>query len=164
MQIKIFTVPIDAPDEANAELNRFLSNHRVVDVQQALVADRSWTFCVRYVLGEARETTGAKAWSSAAKKTDYKEVLSEDEFARFSKLRTARKTLAGDDGIPAFAVFTDAELAAMSREKQLTLTAMKKIEGVGKARVEHYGAKILALIASDVLENETIQSLDAADN
>ncbi len=148
MQIKIFTVPIVSGNDQNTELNNFLATHRIIDVQQVYSDEGCWTFCVRYVLGDKPTTTRTLP---QGKKVDYKQELSEEEFARFTALRSARKQLAADDAIPAFAVFTDAELAAMSKITELTAAAMLKIDGIGKGRVEHYAEKLLALYSEQII-------------
>ena len=42
---------------------------------------------------------------------DYKEVLSAPEFERFARLRLLRKELAEKEGVPAYAIFTNEQLA-----------------------------------------------------
>ncbi len=49
MKIQIFTIPIVGGEEEVSAMNKFLSSHRIIEVQQQLVADKYWTFCVRYV-------------------------------------------------------------------------------------------------------------------
>lgn len=41
------------------------------------------------------------------KKVDYKKVLDEATFEKFSKLREIRKKVAAEEGISAFIIFTD---------------------------------------------------------
>ncbi len=145
MQIRIFSVPIDDVEVANEELNAFLRSHRIVDIQQEFVASGRWTFCVRYLDSTLpRESKSKTGWDSS-KKIDYKEVLSEKEFEIFSKLRMARKQIAGEEALPAFAVFTDAELGAMSKEEALTCASMKQIPGIGKGKILNFGEKLLQL-------------------
>lgn len=164
MQIKIFTIPILENDNMLQEMNSFLATHRVVDVEQVCVGERYWTFCVRYVQsGGEGNNNQWKGSGATQKKIDYKTVLSENEFARFSELRAIRKRLAEEDGIPAFAVFTDAELASFSKLEEMSVTALTKTEGVGKQRAKNYGEKLLSLYF-EPKNDETIQSSDTQDN
>ncbi|MCB0376036.1 MAG: HRDC domain-containing protein, partial [Sinomicrobium sp.] len=65
-------------------------------------------------------------------------------FARFSRMREIRKTIAREEAIPAYAVFTDEELAAIAKmEPPLTEAGLKTIKGIGKKKVEKYGAYFL---------------------
>jgi hypothetical protein len=81
MQIKIFTINIEAPSEDTEVLNKFLRSNRVLSVQQELVKQvnsTSWCFCIRFL-----EEGDVKAnWRS--NKKDYKDLLDPDAFSRFS--------------------------------------------------------------------------------
>ena len=143
MQLKIFTIPIVDGEDRNEEMNRFLRGHRVVtvDKQFCMVGDLAcWTFCVTYVEGPA--TTLSTKTGEVREKVDYKAVLDEYTFAVFSRLREIRKALATEDAVPAYAVFTDAELAEISKLQQIDEKAMLALKGVGVARVEKYGKKL----------------------
>lgn len=140
MQIKVISLPVVGGEAINDELNRFLRGHKILQVEQQFVSGQEglyWTFCIRYIDGQG--------WSDKDKKerTDYKATLSEDDFARFSKLRTIRKGIAEEEGIPAFAIFTDEELAGIAQIKQLTLTTIKSIKGIGDKKCEKYGQRFL---------------------
>ncbi len=140
MQFKVFTVPAVSGEEQNTALNNFLASHKIIEVQNIFSEKGFWTFCVRYTLGEKKQMPQQG-------KKDYKNELSEEEFARFSALRLARKQIAADEGLPAFAVFTDAELAEISKLKELTPAVLLNLEGIGKGRVENFGKKIIAIVS-----------------
>ncbi len=89
------------------------------------------------------------AQSGKRGKIDYREVLSEPDFALFAKLRAVRKTLADKDGVPAYALFTNEQLAEMVQRRVRTAGALREIEGVGEARVEKYGQDFLAILLAD---------------
>ena len=119
-----------------------------------------WTFCVTY-LQDNRQTETSMGRQSGSK-VDYKEVLEPEVFERFSALRKIRKQIAESEAIPAFAVFTDAELAEMAKLKELTLSAMQAIPGIGKKKMEKYGN---AFIANQKEEsNETDGAPDGKDS
>ena len=114
MQLKWFRIPVGGCPEMEEELNAFLRGHRVLSVTRELVERDSapgWAVCVEYqegtVAGEARRGGSGRA----AKKIDYREVLSEADFAVFSKLRELRKSLAESEGVPVYAIFTNEQLA-----------------------------------------------------
>jgi ribonuclease D len=48
--------------------------------------------------------------------------------------------------VPAYAIFTNEQLAEIVQRKLRTASALGEIEGVGKARVDKYGALFLALL------------------
>ncbi|MBN2091624.1 HRDC domain-containing protein [candidate division KSB1 bacterium] len=127
MQIKIFTIPIGDNGSAVEEMNRFLRSNKILEVQNQLISNQNgayWCFCVRFIekaYNLARETKG---------KVDYKEVLDENTFKKFSKLREIWKKVATDEGIPAFAVFTDEELAGLAKLETITAQNMSSVKGI----------------------------------
>ena len=78
---------------------------------------------------------------AAVGKVDYREVLSAEDFAVFSKLREVRKGLAEKEGVPPYTIFTNEQFATVVRQKVTTKAALEKVEGVGAARLEKYGLR-----------------------
>ena len=139
MQIKIISVPVIGGEALNEELNDFLRSKKIVQVDQRLVAEPGgavWSFSIRY-------TEDHSPFNKSREKVDYREVLSEAEFKRFSALRVIRKKLAQDEGMPAYVVFTDEELAEMAKPELLTAAEIKKIKGIGEKKVEKYSAHFI---------------------
>ncbi len=66
----------------------------------------------------------------------------------FERLRALRKGIADDRGVRAFVVFHDSVLKEMARTRPVNEAAMGAINGVGPAKLEAYGARFLAEIAS----------------
>ncbi len=153
MQIKIFTIPIGDTGEMQVEMNRFLAANRVLEIEQYFYQNDKgafWSFCVRYL---STSLTHYQVLSSK-KKTDYKEILSEGEFAIFSKLREARKTIAANDAVPAYAVFTDEELASIACLPSIEVNKLIAIKGIGDKKIEKYGKPLLDLYTASIKDNE----------
>jgi superfamily II DNA helicase RecQ len=137
---------LDGDDAAN-ELNQFLSTHRILTVERNFVADgpgSAWGVCVVYLDRGTRQTPE----SSSSRRVDYREVLPEPEFAVFARLRSLRKTLAEKDGVPAYAPFTNEQLAAMVQRHVTSLKGLEQIPGAGASRVKKYGAQFLEILAT----------------
>ena len=64
-------------------------------------------------------------------------------FAKFSKLRTIRKQIAAEQGVSAYIVFTDAELAELAKLEQITIQKMKGIRGIGDKKADKYGKLLI---------------------
>ncbi len=148
MRVEFFTIPAQAGADAAEELNRLLSSARILTVDRQFVADGAssfWAICVVLQTGPLRAGKG----QSAKKGTiDYREVLSVEDFAIYAKLRDLRKELATREAVPAYAVFTNEQLAAIAQERANSLTTLKKISGLGEARVGKYGMSVIALMNS----------------
>ena len=135
MQIKIFNIPIPDGEKAETEMNAFLRGNRVLKTEGQIVTNNNgsfWSYSIRYM--EGRQPPADKK-----PKKDYSEILDEKSYQRFSKMRDTRKVLAQEEGIPAYAIFTNEELAKLAKLENLTLANMKKVKGIGEKKVEKYG-------------------------
>lgn len=141
MQIKIFTIPILGGEMLTKEMNVFLRSKKVLQLKEHLINNEAegvfWCFCVRYVddIAAAEREKG---------KVDYRELLDEASFLRFTALREIRKKVAQSDSVPAFAVFTDYELTELSKEELLTPETFKKVKGIGEKKMEKYAHYFLS--------------------
>jgi len=147
MQYRVFTIPVSDPSAAD-ELNRFLSGHRVLAVDRQFVANGAssfWTFCV-----EVLQSPGPDHSKGAGRKEqmDYKEVLPPAQFAVFTRLRECRKKLAAAEGLPAYGVCTNEQLAEMAKAAELTPAVLQGIEGFGEAKAARYGTALVEAFRS----------------
>jgi superfamily II DNA helicase RecQ len=148
MNYRVFQYPLPAPAELE-DLNSYLAGHRVAGVTQYLAAGGSMlVFVVETVAAAAGAPFGGRS------KIDYRAELSEEDFAVFSRLRSWRKGAAEAEGVPVYTLFTNAQLAAMARRRVASLGDLQEIEGIGAARVEKYGAALLAILASSSPSDE----------
>lgn len=144
-QLKHFVIPVFGGEEAEAALNRFLQNHAVLEVHREFWTrgtDACWCFSIRY--GESNDGNGHSTVGRRAR-VDYKNELEPEAFARFAELRKRRKTIAEAESLPAFAVFTDEELAGIARLVSPDLKELMSVKGIGPKKVERFGARILGL-------------------
>jgi DNA helicase-2/ATP-dependent DNA helicase PcrA len=68
--------------------------------------------------------------------------------ALFESLRDWRRQRAKEENVPAFCVFTDATLTALAEIRPADNAELIAVPGVGKAKIDKYGADILGLCAS----------------
>lgn len=145
MQYEIFSVPVLGGNEDTERMNCFLRGHKVVQVDRQFVVLGDcayWSFCVNYLVASPASVVLS---GERREKVDYRNVLSEEHFRVFSRLRQYRKRIAEQDAVPAYAVFTDAELAVLAQVESLTAETMLKIDGIGKKRMEKYGALLIEM-------------------
>lgn len=146
MRFHFLTIPAFDPDAAQDALNAFCAQHRIVASERHFVdrgVDSFWAVCVTWVEGSA----AAFPAQGKRDRVDYREVLGEADFAVYSELRRLRKQLAEREGVPAYAIFTNEQLAAMVQRRVATAQALGAIEGVGEARVVNFGDVFLATLA-----------------
>lgn len=166
MQIQIFTIPLSAESWQTEELNHFLRANKIIDVRKEIATvngDSVWTFCITYMAD-----TRAQQFPVNAKggKIDYKEVLDEETFKVFSRLRKARKAISEAESLPAYTVFTDAELAEIARMEMPTAEKVRAQKSIGGKRAEKYAALLLSkaeeekLTDTEEVKNEANGILD----
>ena len=66
----------------------------------------------------------------------------------FDALRAWRTEQARDEKMPAYVVAYDETLAAISAARPTTLAALERVKGIGPAKLDKYGADILAIVAA----------------
>lgn len=64
----------------------------------------------------------------------------------FEALRTARRDIAVEAGVPPYVVFHDATLREMTSERPQNIDALSRLSGVGARKLEAYGEAFLAVI------------------
>ena len=146
MQIKIFSIPIIGGEKLNDDMNVFLRSKKILDIESNLVTlqqNAFWTFKVKYI----DEAVGSM--SNEKVKIDYKEVLDEESFKRFAKMREARKVLSQAENIPAYAILTDEQMSGLAKIEDLTMGKMKTVKGIGEKTIEKYGKQIVNSLKSD---------------
>lgn len=146
MQIKLFTIPAFDSDAPTEEMNKFIRSHRVLEIGQEFVSAENgayWCFSIKYIQGENKFYSKNKK-----EKVDYRKILDKEIFEIFEKLREHRKEIAKNDAVPAYAVFTDAELSEIAKLKEITEQNIKKVKGIGEKKAEKYGKLLADLQAS----------------
>jgi len=135
MELKFFSVA--AIDEAAVqELNKFLRSHKVIGVSEQWSEKLcSWVICVRYLGKEQPELP--------ASRVDYRKELDSEAFKKFSAYRDVRKAISEEDQVPAYLVFTNAELAELAKVSELSLDAMGSVPGIGEKRMAQYGKRFI---------------------
>ena len=84
--------------------------------------------------------------SKSAKRSTALEGLDVNE-GLFERLRELRRTIAAEQGVPAYVVFSDRSLADMAARRPENTADFLECHGVGKAKLERYGDAFLQVIA-----------------
>jgi len=94
-----------------------------------------------------RDRTPTASASVMKKKNDHA-MLGAGDSALFDALRAERSRLAREQNVPAYVIFHDATLAAIATARPASLDALGEIPGMGRTKVERYGATVLAAVAA----------------
>lgn len=125
------------------ELNRFLRSVRVLQIDRSFSESRgSWFLAVEYQVGSpAKPQRGG----GRRGRVDYREILEPSVFALFDRLRGWRKEQGESEGVAPYVIFTNEQLAAVARLEEFSLANLAGIDGIGEARLQKYGEKLLEL-------------------
>ncbi len=74
--------------------------------------------------------------------------LAPDAQPMFEELREWRAAEAKQQGVPAYVVFNDASLRELATVRPTTMEGLAGITGVGEAKLERYGAKLLEVLTA----------------
>jgi len=96
-----------------------------------------------------RRERSAAAAAAVIKKKNERGALGPAASALFESLRAERARLAREQGVAAFIIFHDSTLAAIAAARPETMAALAEIPGMGKSKIERYGAVVLAAVRAD---------------
>jgi ATP-dependent DNA helicase RecQ len=85
---------------------------------------------------------------AALKKKPERMALDPASSSLYEILRAERTRLAREQRVPAYVIFHDATLAAIATARPGTLNELGEIPGMGKTKIERYGAAVLAAVSS----------------
>ncbi|HAN78192.1 MAG TPA: helicase [Bacteroidales bacterium] len=148
MQIKTFIIPIFDNGTFQDEVNSFLRTHKVIEIEKQLIKNEKscyWSIFITYLEGTKPGNEQFPA------KKDYRLLLNEEEFARFSKLRVVRKQIAATDGLQVFMVFTEEELFEIAKLKEVNKSNLLTIKGIGDKKIEKFADRIIAALNNENL-------------
>lgn len=152
MQFEFILVPVKHSEAAQAELNKILRTRRVLTVQKEFVnqgGNSFWAVAIEYL---DRAGGDQKSPFERKQKVDYREVLSEADFALYSKLRELRKKIAESEGVPVYAILTNDQIAEMVTGKVVSKADISKIAGIGEAKIGKYAESFLNVMHADAHE------------
>jgi DNA helicase-2/ATP-dependent DNA helicase PcrA len=88
---------------------------------------------------------GARRAATAAMAASGFRVAADDPL--YAALREWRTIRAREDGVPAYVVFHDQTLAEIAEMKPPSAAALRRVKGVGPAKIDAYGDEVLALVS-----------------
>jgi len=72
--------------------------------------------------------------------------ISADDAPLFDALRAMRAALAREQGVPAYVIFHDATLRAITAQRPQSIDALGQISGVGLSKMQRYGNDVLSVV------------------
>ncbi len=94
-----------------------------------------------------RDNVSRRAGKPKRSKREEKFDLSDGQQKLWEALKTKRRELAQDQGVPPYVIFHDATLLEMIRHTPRTADELLRIDGIGSLKLERYGEKFLGVLA-----------------
>jgi ATP-dependent DNA helicase RecQ len=82
-------------------------------------------------------------------------VGNEDSDALFDQLRSLRKRIAQQSGVPPYVIFHDATLRAMAAARPMSLDEFAQVGGVGQSKLAKYGMSFIEIIRAHAATTDT---------
>jgi ATP-dependent DNA helicase RecQ len=89
------------------------------------------------------KSTGGPRQPKSSGRIGSSKPLSDEDEALFQDLRKLRKSIADQQGVPAYIVFNDTTLRDMAEKRPTTPGEFLEVSGVGPAKLERYGEAFL---------------------
>ena len=160
MQIKTFMLPVASASQAEEELNRFLRGHRVLQIERHFCPDNGgyWAVLVEYVDGDPTDMVPP---ARRKDKQDPTKELTDEERQRYEHFKQVRHQLANKNAIPAYLIFTNEELAILSRIPELSAETIKDVKGIAPTRLKQYIEHFY--VVSDAEESKQLDAKNSSD-
>ncbi len=152
MKLKVFTLRINPETGVfdDSELQAFLEHHEALAVHEHFFLQEqvpTWALMVSYRDPTAEQPRALPGLRGERRATAPVEVSAEDK-PLYEALRRWRNERAKRQGRPAYVLFSNRQLADISRLRPTTLVALQEIEGIGEGRAKEMGREVLALVRS----------------
>ena len=160
MLVRVFTLRFDPVLGGfdDGDLRDFLKDKEVLSVRDHFfVKDETpyLTVIATYNLLRPEAEEPARSERSARDRRDaWRELLEEQDWPIFNELRDWRNKQAREEGIPAYVICTNRQLADIAHRKPDSLSKLATVEGLGKAKLDRYGAAILKIVETNALGDD----------
>ena len=98
--------------------------------------------------GRSRAKRAESAFAEVPAKPAVEAVLEGADARLFSSLKALRGSIAREEQVPPYVVFTDRTLAEFAVRKPRSAAGLLQVHGVGRAKLDKYGERFLAAIKS----------------
>lgn len=102
----------------------------------------------RFLDGLWPEDRRAPRTRTASRSPGHVELTDERDVALYEALRDWRLEVARETDKPAYTVLTDSTLAAIAETRPSGTAELARVNGIGPAKIDRYGATILAIVAA----------------
>ena len=163
MKLKVLTVTMDPATGMfdGSDVEAFSTSHRVERVFEHFFeheGEPKWALLLTY--RDLDPPRGRSETTSARR--DWRSLLDDDEKKLFDLIRRWRNDKAKADGRPPYVLLTNKQIYDVVRRRPKTTAELREVEGVGEARIDSFGAELLAML--DNVPDEAVPMEEVADD
>jgi superfamily II DNA helicase RecQ len=148
--LKIFTIKFENRLESfndNIVLD-FLADKEIIRWESIFFQSKNnhyWSIIVEYIPSTPLAASSTER-KDLKKNEKYKEILTENDWPIFKRLREWRAEKCKKEGVPPYILFTNLQLAKIAATRPTSLNALQQIKSIGNSKREKYGNEILQII------------------
>ena len=158
IQVRVFTMPFNFQlgifdDE---KFNNFAKDKELISVNDYFFQRDETPYLTLVVKYKSLPFTSSE---KAKGHEEWRKLLDESSMPLFNTLRQWRNERSKKEGVPPYIILNNKQLAEVCRRSPQSQYDLMKVEGIGKAKAEKYGADILKLTAHLKTEEKTDEQL-----
>lgn len=134
----------------DAPLRDFTKDKEVISVRDHFFVRNEQPYLavvVNYTLKPIATEAVAKSGQEKRREESWRQYVAEADIPLFNALRDWRLERSKQDGVPPYVICTNRQLGAIVAGRAQTLAKLGEVEGFGQAKLERYGADVLAVLA-----------------
>jgi ATP-dependent DNA helicase RecQ len=160
MQIKVFTLGFNSLTESFDEkpLQEFIRDKEVLAVKEHFFERHDVPYLALVV---SYKPSPVPVSAAKEKDGDWRELIAESEMPLFNSLRTWRNERAKKEGLAAYIICHNRQLADIIKLRPQSLAQLSKVDGFGEAKLKKYGRDILEYFKTAPPEEETPETASA---
>ncbi len=149
MLLKIITLRFSPTLERfdDTELMDFIKDKEVLSARNHFFIKNDNAYLAVVIHYLENHNASRAAGKPIKKDESWREIIKEEDLPLFNTLRSWRSERAKREGIAAYIICNNAELAQVVAARPQSLSDLAKINGFGKAKVEKYGKAILSILS-----------------
>lgn len=161
MLIKVITLPFSSAYGGfqDEELTEFLRDKEIISVNDYIFTRNEvpyLTLVLKYFPYRAEVNTPENS-TKPTEDNDWRKMLSEEQMGLFNLLRDWRSKRCKKEGVPPYVILNNRQLALVVQARPQSLADLVKLEGIGKKKVDQYGADILEITRFQTTTSEKEQ-------
>jgi superfamily II DNA helicase RecQ len=150
LKLKIFTFHFSESAKGfdDKPLQEFIADKEVIEFSEHFFIHENTPYLTVLL---AYRLLAAEEKRKLNRRQDPRSELDDGEKKAYDALRAWRSVRARQDGIPAYMIATNKQLAQMIKLGATDRAALSRVPGVGEAKIANYGAEILQVIAGTLM-------------